>query len=339
MTFGTYRGPDGRADRAPSQTATAPASRGQRRARRQRAGHRQPRDEPGRHTAAARPELLGRPPVLAPTTARRSRPRSRPPTGQAPAVDELRLHAAPDPRRLRGDRLRDDRQGPDGRDRGRLRLADHAEPTRTSTPRSPATSRSRPASTQQYLARPFTATAPNECDAAGLVRRGDARRRVGARHGAGRQRRLRRRGQLPDPDLVDALALIVNNAPGQHRQQLLGRARQYSAIERSASRRDLPGGRGRGHRLLLLLRGQRLREPGRGPGLGHADQVDYPTSRARTSPRWAAPAWPSASTTTTSSRPPGAPCSTRWPANGTSPGSTRRPACTPAATTARAAAA
>lgn len=51
----------------------------------------------------------------------------------------------------------------------------------------------------------------------------------------------------------------------------------------------------------------------------------------------AAPAWPSAGTATTSSRPHGVRCSTRWPPT-TGPGSPRRPASGPPVTTARAAA-
>ena len=57
--------------------------RGQRRADRHRAGHGHPQHDPGRHAAAAGPELLGRAAVLDSTTARRSRSISRPPTARS----------------------------------------------------------------------------------------------------------------------------------------------------------------------------------------------------------------------------------------------------------------
>ena len=122
VSFGTYRGPGGQAARAPEQAATAPASV---------AGS--VLAVAGLDTAKSQikpalppppPQLLGRPAVL---------DLLRPEGGdqqaqglrQAPAVDQLRLHPGSGARRLRGCPVRQDRPGPDGRDRGRLRVADH----------------------------------------------------------------------------------------------------------------------------------------------------------------------------------------------------------------------
>ena len=86
---------------------------------------------------------------------------------------------------------------------------------------------------KQYKAGPYTLAGPNECDAAGWY--GEETLDVESVHGdgAGRQRPVRRRGQLRGLRPGQRPGLIVDKRPGQHRQQLVRRAGQYSTTDQA----------------------------------------------------------------------------------------------------------
>ena len=92
---------------------------------------------------------------------------------------------------------------------------------------------------------------------AGLVRRGDAGHRGRARHGAGREDRVRRLPQqLPGHGRGDEPRR--GPAPGEHRDQLLRLGRRSAAQGlHQALRGDARPGRRRGHRRVLLVRRRR----------------------------------------------------------------------------------
>ena len=97
-----------------------------------------------------------------------------------------------------------------------------------------------------------------------------------------------------DTDLADAGAFIVNHHLASIVSNSYGEPADHDE-QRRRLRPDLPGRRGRGDRLLLLLRRQRLRGPGRGLRF-RTDPGRLSRRRARGSPRSAAPAWRSAPT-------------------------------------------
>ena len=126
VTFQNFKGPDKRADRAPAQSASAPASvagavltvTGLDTATHQmKPGDTLPPPGPNYWVAGPCSQLLR-------AEGRHQRAvRVR----QEAALEQLRVHPQPGPRRLPREHLGDDRQGPDRRHRGRVRLAHHAE--------------------------------------------------------------------------------------------------------------------------------------------------------------------------------------------------------------------
>ena len=241
VTFGTFKGPDGKNDRAPAQTATAPAGV---------AGDvmavsgldtakhlAKPADDlppPGPNYWVAPPcsQYYGQKIAINEPSA----------YGAQAAVDELRLHPAPGPRRLPRRAVRDDRQGPDGRDRRCLRLPDHAERRE----RVRDSHRRQAVQTRPVHAVPARCVSASPRPTSATRRAGTARRRWTS---------SRCTAQAPDAnvdfvgaascddtDLLAALALHRQRPPGQHRQRLVGRAVRPGC---RPGRRLQPGLRGR----------------------------------------------------------------------------------------------
>ncbi len=286
VTFGAYR-EDGVTVRAPQQTATAPAVPRGRRARRHRPGHRQPPGQARRHAARRRGRTTGWPGRARRTTAADRVPPSRRPTGSA-AVHQLRVHAQADPRRLRRHR-----SGMTGKGQTVAVVDAYASPTMLSDANQYAQATGdkpfRAGPVHAGPARPPGRTPRRRVRRRRLVRRGVAGRRSGARRGPDAQRRVRGRCELHRLRPADALALIVDNHLASIVTDSWGEPYDSAALVPDL-RPGVPGRRGRGHRVLLLLRRQRVRvaRP-RTPGRTRSRSTGR--TRARTSPRSAAPAW------------------------------------------------
>ena len=275
VTFGTYRGPGGQSARAPEQAATAPSSVAS-----------SVLAVSGLDTAKSqiKPQLPPPPPnywVAKPCSTY---------YGQKTATNKPKAYGKLQPwtncgytpsqiaRRLRGDRVRDDGQGPDRRDRGRLRLADHAQADanqfrdgheRFNQPDArPSSSSTRPARTRwpgrtSVTRRAGTARRPSTWSPC-TARRPTPTSGTSARAAA-------RTPTWPTP-----WRLIVDERPGQHRQQLLGRAGQYSTTDATY---DLifQFGALEGIGFMFSSGDSGYEGPGEDP-ISPSDQVDYPTS-------------------------------------------------------------
>ena len=208
VTFGTFRGPDRKADRAPEETATAPAG-----------------------VASAVLTVSGLDTATHEMTPADTLPPPGPNYWVAPpcstyygqkiAVNEPSAYGAKQPwtncgytpRQIRG-AYGVSQSGMTGKGQTVAIVDAYASPTMLSDANQYAkVTGDKPFAPGQYtqdLASTFTYTAADECDApAGTARRRWTSKRCTA--GAGRERGLRRRGQLHDADLLDALALIVDN--------------------------------------------------------------------------------------------------------------------------------
>ncbi len=258
VTFGTYRGPDGQSDRAPEQTATAPSSLAS-----------SVLAVSGLDTAKSviKPALPKPGPnywVAKPCSTY---------YGQKVATNKPKAYGKYQPwtncgytpSQVRGaygvTKLRDDRQGPDRGDRGRLRVARRSSRTPTSSPPSSATSRSRPGQFKQYQAGPYTLAGPNECDAAGWY--GEETLDVESVHGMAPDANVRyvAAGSCQDSDLANADAAIVDTDLASIVSNSYGEPASYSTINATF---DLifQVGALEGIGFMLLLRRQRLRGPG-----------------------------------------------------------------------------
>ena len=132
----------------------------------------------------------------------------------------------------------------------------------------------------------FNAPEDDQCDAAGLVRRGDARRRGRPRDGA-RARTCSTSGgkDCDDEALIAALNKIVDGNLAQIVTNSFGDVGEdVPAGINKACERHLPPGRDRGHRRLLLVRRRRRRD--REP---RHPRHRLPGSTTRSSPPSAAP--------------------------------------------------
>ena len=163
---------------------------------------------------------------------------------------------------------------------------------------------------KQYKAGPYTLAGADECDAQGWY--GEETLDVEQVHGMAPDANVRyvAAGSCEDSDLAQADALIVNNDLASIVSNSWGEPASYSTIsDVFTSIFELGAVEGIG--FFFSSGDSGYEGPGEDPA---SDRMTRWTSRppTRTSPRWAGPAWPSARPTTTSGRPPGAPCSTRW---------------------------
>ena len=222
VTFQNFRGPDKRTDRAPAQTATAPASvggdvlgvSGLDTARHQmKPGDTLPPPDPNYWVAGPCSQYYAQKIATTEPSA----------YGKSQPWNVCGYTPSPGARRVRREPVRDDRQGPDRGHRGRVRLAHHAERREPVRDGRSGTSRSVPASTSSTCRapsptpRPTSATRPagtprkrstwNRCTDRPRTRTSASSRARAAWIRSG-QRAGVHRGQ----------------PPRQHREQLVGRA-------------------------------------------------------------------------------------------------------------------
>jgi subtilase family serine protease len=193
----------------------------------------------------------------------------------------------------------------------------------------------RPGQYQQYLPSTFTDTAADECDAAGWY--GEETLDVESVHGQAPDANVRfvAAASCNDPDLLSALAYIVDNHLASIVSDSWGEPADDATLT-SAYDQVFEVGAVEGIGFFFSSGDSGYESTDEDPARTRSRWI---TRRpARGSPRSAAPAWPSARTTTTNSRRRGAPCLTRSP-RAARRGSSRRPVSTRSTTTAPAAAA
>ena len=164
VTFQNFRGPDKRTDRAPAETASAPASVASAVLTVVRPGHRHPPDEARLTRCRRRDRTTGSRRPVRRTTGRRSRPASRPPTARSSPGPTAGTPRA----QVRG-AYGVSQSGMTGQGQTVAIVDAYASPTMRSDANEFAKvvgdKPFRPGQYQQYLPSTFTDTAADECDA------------------------------------------------------------------------------------------------------------------------------------------------------------------------------